>query len=686
MKRITKLTLKNFKAFRSAEFDLNGHHALVYGNNGSGKSSIYWALYTLFESSGKSFAQTKKYFEDPVTEKQSLRNVDAPLTESSSVAIEWKECDPTPGMRQDQRRGSCLLSDQTNQAATLPYMAEASQGSDFVSYRLFQHFNGSNRHDVNLWPAFARDILPYYLSAQRQPPTGLRPGSPLSFTEAVEDFAIRRDNLDNERNAHPRRNFNRQESAFAQEWANFNQELKQFIAEIEAEANAYLANRATHASGVPTLTLAISYEPVGWISQNSLRELIATQPDERATLLRQHRFANIKLSVNSAREATRWHIADRPQTFLNEARLTRIAIALRLGALLTRLPKNFNVLCFDDVLVSLDMTNRLEVLDWLFSREVADENGGQISLLKRYQVIFLTHDRELYEAVYHYATNRPPARQADGKPEKWAKWVRYELYLEESGNSSNPHIVKPGGSNDNYLQQADGAFARFDYPACANYLRKFCEKQISSFLPDRLLYEVKNDAGEIKIKDLERQLNQLKVYLTSSVEMALGAAAFDPFADLTLYRRLHLNPLSHHHPQPISLPSELKAFRNSIVPALEKLKAIELIGTQPLRETFAELELPEAVTNITRIFKLRLREPLRELSGPGFLKKRSNSLCEVVGEITASGTAPVPLIGFPLNPPDLDRLHSVFDALTHLLGYSITNPSPNLEDVDIREV
>jgi energy-coupling factor transporter ATP-binding protein EcfA2 len=686
MKRITKLTLKNFKAFREAEFDFNGRHALVYGNNGSGKSSIYWALYTLFESSGKSFAQTKKYFEDPVTEKQSLRNVDAPLTESASIAIAWKECDPTPGMRQDQRKGNCLLSDQTNQAATFPFMAEASQGSDFVSYRLFQHFNGSNRQDVNLWPAFARDILPYYLSTQRQPPTGLRPGSPLSFAEAVEDFAVRRDNLDNERNAHPRRNFIRKEAAFAQEWANFNQELKQFIAGIETEANVYLAEQAARASSVPTLTLTISYEPVDWMSQNSLRELIAKQADERATFLRQHQFANIKLSVNSEREATRWYAADRPQTFLNEARLTRVAIALRLGALLTRLPKNFNVLCFDDVLVSLDMTNRLEVLDWLFSREVADENGHQIPLLKRYQVIFLTHDRELYEAVYHYATNRPPARQANGNPEKWAEWVRYELYLEERGTSLNPHVVKPGGNNDNYLQQADSAFRRFDYPACANYLRKFCEKQISSFLPDRLLYEVKNNTGEIKIKDLERQLNQLKVYLTSGEEMALGPTAFDPFANLTLYRRLHLNPLSHHHPQPISLPSELKAFRDSIVPALEELKAFELIGTQPLRETFAELALPEAITNTIRTFRLRLREPLRELSGPGFLKLRSNSLCEMVGEILTSGTVPVPLTGFPLNPPDLDRLRSVFDTLVQLLGYSTTNPAPTLEDASIVEV
>ncbi len=49
-----KIEIRNFKAFREPfTLDLGGRHLLVYGSNGSGKSSLYWALYTFLQSAGK---------------------------------------------------------------------------------------------------------------------------------------------------------------------------------------------------------------------------------------------------------------------------------------------------------------------------------------------------------------------------------------------------------------------------------------------------------------------------------------------------------------------------------------------------------------------------------------------------------------------------------------------------------
>lgn len=49
--RINSITLQNFKYIHNAyTLPLNGKNLLVYGENGSGKSSFYWALYTLFQS------------------------------------------------------------------------------------------------------------------------------------------------------------------------------------------------------------------------------------------------------------------------------------------------------------------------------------------------------------------------------------------------------------------------------------------------------------------------------------------------------------------------------------------------------------------------------------------------------------------------------------------------------------
>ncbi len=48
MKRINKIHINNLKFFPDSEpIKIEGKNILLYGENGSGKSSIYWALYTL---------------------------------------------------------------------------------------------------------------------------------------------------------------------------------------------------------------------------------------------------------------------------------------------------------------------------------------------------------------------------------------------------------------------------------------------------------------------------------------------------------------------------------------------------------------------------------------------------------------------------------------------------------------
>ena len=52
--RIKSIQINNFKFFQAEKpIEFNGSNLLLYGENGSGKSSIYWAFYTLFEASLK---------------------------------------------------------------------------------------------------------------------------------------------------------------------------------------------------------------------------------------------------------------------------------------------------------------------------------------------------------------------------------------------------------------------------------------------------------------------------------------------------------------------------------------------------------------------------------------------------------------------------------------------------------
>jgi hypothetical protein len=72
----------------------------------------------------------------------------------------------------------------------------------------------------------------------------------------------------------------------------------------------------------------------------------------------------------------------RPQSFLNEAKLTQLALCVRFAASLVNLRESdLKMLVLDDLLVSLDMSNRMKVVEILLSDTFAN-----------YQKIILTHE------------------------------------------------------------------------------------------------------------------------------------------------------------------------------------------------------------------------------------------------------------------------------------------------------
>ena len=92
MKRIKEIQVKNFKAFQNEQpFKINGKNVLVYGNNGSGKSSLFWALYTLLQSSTKDDAGVQKYFkkyvDSDISTHQTLKNVFVDENEDSYIKL-----------------------------------------------------------------------------------------------------------------------------------------------------------------------------------------------------------------------------------------------------------------------------------------------------------------------------------------------------------------------------------------------------------------------------------------------------------------------------------------------------------------------------------------------------------------------------------------------------------------------
>src|SRR5690606_1922049 len=81
----------------------------------------------------------------------------------------------------------------------------------------------------------------------------------------------------------------------------------------------------------------------------------------------------------------------RPQSFLNEAKISAIALAIKLSILKRKFNDRVSIpkfIVFDDLMISLDMNNRDKLTDYILNPEN--------ELTTKYQVFILTHDRSLF--------------------------------------------------------------------------------------------------------------------------------------------------------------------------------------------------------------------------------------------------------------------------------------------------
>lgn len=83
--KIDKLYINNFKFFDAGkQIDLGGKNLLLFGENGSGKSSVYWSLYTLLECAFKEEDEITKYFKPINEHPQSLVNIYADVVDNGA--------------------------------------------------------------------------------------------------------------------------------------------------------------------------------------------------------------------------------------------------------------------------------------------------------------------------------------------------------------------------------------------------------------------------------------------------------------------------------------------------------------------------------------------------------------------------------------------------------------------------
>jgi len=176
---------------------------------------------------------------------------------------------------------------------------------------------------------------------------------------------------------------------------------------------------------------------------------------------------------------------DHPQIFLNEARLTALALAIYLGAarLVLKSPSAgsdgtivVRLLVLDDVLIGLDLANRLPVLKVL-SEEFSD-----------WQVMLFTYDHIWFELAREYT-------------EHTGRWTY--LNLREmptvSGQPCRPNIEPC----PDLLSVADTHFQSGDLMAAAVYIRAAFENRIKNVCRDcGIKISYKPDPKDVKTDHL----------------------------------------------------------------------------------------------------------------------------------------------------------------------------------------
>ena len=610
MKKIAQLHLKNFKAFRDQVFEFGGKNVLIYGNNGSGKSSLFWAIYTFLQSSSKSDAEIHKYFRhfdstNPSTF-ESLKNVFADAPDDAFVKMKWVD----ENGNAEEKQISETVFGTTN--PTNAKIQEANMASDFINYRLlYNFFNVSHKHETNLWEVFVRDIFPYFPDDK---PSFWKQiweiKKPKKGTIAVNQFNTKVSTLNND--------------------------IELFLGQVETNANVFLAKNFLDRAG--NLKIHLEYKQKidkAWVLEkdNTIRKNLPLP--NRA----------IKMSI-SVKDLTtgNWIVNHRPHSFLNEAILTRIAISIRIGALQTRLQtSDFKVLCLDDMLISLDMSNRMQVLKWLLNPSEKPYNS--------FQIILLTHDKAFYEITKHQIEGRQVEKiDENGTPQTEpmkTDWKFWELYNDEFHGLNQPHLA----TGNSHLELAEKYFRSFDFAACANYLRKECERLIRNFLPENQTLE--GAEGETKGKLLQKLIDELKN------QHDAFSKDFSPFKNLKLYKDILMNPLSHDSLGTSVFQAELREIMDDLIPKLQSLKSEKKIEIERGKKCLVDLKITDSA-GMDWVYKIEFWEHLREFTFSDGSAVLSNPRCLVVKRINTSGGKET----FNL----IEKLNDVFRRAAHSCG------------------
>lgn len=513
MSKINILTLSNFKFFGKEEvININNKHLLLYGENGSGKSSLFWGIYTLLEASFKKSVETDKYFQPFGINEESLVNIYA--IKQTCPITNKEHCNSCIKIKTDNN-AEYVLSLLDSAICENTDVQESRKATDFINYQsIFKFQDFKNSETPDLYDVFNYSVLPYvtFPSFPIKGKTLTNAGSMWEEYKKGPGMTTnyKGDTIQVYKNSP-------EYSGFLDFEIHFNDQFVKLIDFINSNASDYVKKLGYN------IEFELKYTPPTHIKKDKNYEWTSFHIDLAITS-----YNNQAVQIK------------KPQSFLNEAKMSAIAVAIRLAIIDQRIgtavPDALKVLVLDDLMISLDMSNRDRLMDLLLD-----------DFVNRYQILFFTHDKTLFDFVDYKIKQH----------KQDTKWLRKEMYVGEDDITKQEHPVIIDGECDSYAK-AQKYYNAKDYTTCALYIRKALEEIVTEFLPDEYC---KNAEGRfVELNTLWKRLLQYTNSIPDEIKRRFSQSK------LTI-----LNPSAHY--QKLSYP----IYKRELLDAIKLIEDIKKI-------------------------------------------------------------------------------------------------------------